>query len=72
MSQIIPIIILNLSLGFFVSGIDNAAHIGGMIGGIISTMAVGLKHKTGKIERFNGIIILAIYVLFLGYMLFMK
>lgn len=71
-SQIIPIIILNLSLGFFVSGIDNAAHIGGMIGGIISTMAVGLKHKTGKIERFNGIIILAIYVLFLGYMLFMK
>ena len=36
-SQIIPLIILNLSLGFVLSGIDNAAHIGGLVGGLFAT-----------------------------------
>ncbi|MBP3921073.1 MAG: rhomboid family intramembrane serine protease [Bacilli bacterium] len=67
-SQIIPLIILNLLLGFSISGIDNAAHIGGMIGGLLTTIAVGLKHKTSNFERINGCIILVIYLLFLGYM----
>ena len=67
-SQIIPLIILNLSLGFFVGGIDNAAHIGGMLGGFFVTQAVGLKYKTSKFESFNGYIVLIVYLLFLGYM----
>jgi len=67
-SQIIPLIVLNLSLGFMISGIDNAAHIGGLIGGILSTIAVGLKHKTSNFERVNGFIMLTIYVSFLLYM----
>lgn len=67
-SQIIPLIILNLGLGFMVSKIDNAAHIGGLLGGFIATQAVGLKHKTSNFERVNGIIILIIYIVFLGYM----
>lgn len=71
-SQIIPLIILNLGLGFMISGVDNAAHIGGLIGGALSTMAVGLKHKTSNFERINGFIILIIYMLFLGYMGFIK
>lgn len=71
-SQIIPLIILNLGLGFMISGIDNAAHIGGLIGGALSTMAVGLKHKTSEFERINGFIILIIYILFLGYMGFFR
>lgn len=66
-SQIIPLIILNLGLGFLVSGIDNAAHIGGLIGGIFATMAVGLKYKTSTFEKVNGFIILFIYIVFLGY-----
>lgn len=66
-SQIIPLIILNLGLGFIISGVDNAAHIGGLIGGALSTMAVGLKHKTSTFEKVNGFIVLVIYILFLGY-----
>ena len=71
-TQIIPLLILNLSLGFFVGGVDNAAHIGGLIGGILATIAVGLKYKTSNFERINGAIILAIYIVFLGYMGFVR
>lgn len=71
-SQIIPLIFLNLSLGFFLSGIDNWAHIGGLIGGIFSTMAVGIKYKSTRFEMANGTILYLIYILFLGYMVFFR
>lgn len=71
-SQIIPLLIINLSLGFFISGIDNAAHIGGLVGGILSTMAVGLKHKTSNFEKINGFIMLIIYIVFLIFMGFFR
>lgn len=71
-SQIIPLLILNLSLGFFIKDIDTAAHIGGMFGGILSTMAVGLKHKTSNFERVNGVIMLVIYISFLIFMGFFR
>ena len=45
-SQIIPLIIINLLIGFFASGIDIWAHIGGLIGGVLATMAVGVKYKS--------------------------
>ena len=66
-SQIIPLIILNLGIGLIIPDIDVAAHIGGLIGGVIATQAVGLKHKTSTFERVNGYIILIIYILFLSY-----
>ena len=71
-TQIIPLIILNLSIGFFVGGVDNAAHIGGLIGGALSTIAVGLKYKSSTFEKVNGFIILSIYIVFLTYMGFMR
>ena len=67
-NQIIPIIILNLALGFFTSGIDNACHIGGLIGGIFVSMICGLKYKNNKTERINGIVL---SIIFLGFILFL-
>lgn len=69
-AQIIPLIILNLFLGFMLSGIDNAAHIGGLIGGYLATMAVGITGKSSKAEQMNGYIVLVIYLAFLCIMLF--
>ncbi len=67
-SQILPIIILNLGLGFMMNGIDNAAHIGGLIGGIFTSMALGVSDKSKKQEQINGIIILIIYIGFIIYL----
>ena len=64
-SQIIPIILINLMIGFMLPNIDNAAHIGGLIGGLLATMAVGIPEKGTKFEKTNGIITLLIYIVFI-------
>lgn len=69
-SQLIPLIAFNLLLGFMVSGIDNAAHIGGLIGGTLMTMALGVKYKSTTFERTNGIVMVTIFTVFLIYMAF--
>jgi len=69
-NQIVPLIILNLFLGFTISGIDNAAHIGGLIGGLLVAMSLGVQQKEEKNYQLNGFIVLVIYLLFLGYLLF--
>ncbi len=71
-SQIIPLIVLNLLIGFTSTGIDNWAHIGGLVGGILATMAVGVKYKSTKFEMINGAIMYLIFVGFLGYMVFVR
>lgn len=71
-SQIIPLIILNLIIGFVTPGIDNAAHIGGLLGGLGMTMALGIKYKTSTFEKVNGKIIMTIYVGFLIFMAFFR
>ncbi len=68
--ELIPIIVLNLILGFTLKGIDNAAHIGGLLGGYLSTMMVGLKYKSSKAEMINGGIVYIILTVFLFYVLF--
>ena len=67
-SQIVPLILVNLGFGFLAQGIDNAAHIGGLVGGAIITMALGVKDKTSTFEKVNGWVIAMI---FLGFLLFM-
>lgn len=69
-SQIVPIIILNLVIGFSTSGIDNAAHIGGLIGGILTSLALGVTDKTRKADKINGLIVLALYFAFIIYICF--
>ena len=71
-SQILPIIILNLVIGFLSTGIDNAAHIGGLLGGIIASIAVGIPDKSTKFEKTNGWIILMIFICFIVYLSFIK
>lgn len=67
-SQIIPLIIVNLIFGFILSGVNNAAHIGGLVGGILITMALGIKYKSTKSQQINGIILFTLFVAFLMYL----
>lgn len=69
-SQIIPLILINLGLGFFLQGVDNFAHIGGLIGGIMITMALGIKDKSSTFEKVNGWIICSIFTAFVIYLAF--
>lgn len=69
-SQIIPLIVINLIIGFVAPDIDNFGHIGGLIGGILATYAVGIKYKTRSFEKINGWILLFIYFAFLIFMAF--
>ena len=69
-SQILPLVLLNLTMGFILTGVDNWAHIGGLIGGILITMALGVKDKGTLFERTNGWIITIIFTAFLMYFAF--
>lgn len=71
-SQIIPVIVLNLFIGFCVAGIDNFAHIGGLIGGVFAAMAVGVPDKSSVNDKANGCILMLIYLSFIIYLAFFK
>ena len=61
---------LNLFIGFTFSGIDNFAHIGGLVGGVFASMAMGVPDKSKKSDIANGCILLLIYLVFLIYLAF--
>ena len=69
-TQIIPVIVLNLLLGFMVNGVDNAAHIGGLIGGYLASMAIGIENKSKTRDKVNGWIVLILLIVFLSYIVF--
>lgn len=69
-SQILPLVIFNLIIGFLSEGIDNAAHIGGLVGGALITMALGVKNKSSWFEEVNGWIITVIFLAFTIFMAF--
>ena len=71
--KILPIIILNLFIGFMIPGIDNFAHIGGLIGGFLISKAVGVNSRDKKSDKINGIILSIIYFAFLIFLgIFMR
>ncbi len=67
-SYIIPLIVINLFIGFSISGINNAAHIGGLLSGVMLAAVVGIEHKTDNFERINAIIITILFTAFLLYL----
>ena len=67
---VLPVIFINLAIGFLSSGIDNAAHIGGLVGGILLSMLVGVPGKESKRDNINGIILTVLYLLFISYLAF--
>lgn len=69
-SQILPLVLTNLLIGFIVPGIDNYAHIGGLIGGALITIALGVKDKSTAFEKINGFIVATIFLAFTLYMAF--
>lgn len=69
-SQIIPLILINLGIGLLMPGIDNSAHIGGLIGGALITIALGVKSKTSTFEKLNGLIVTLLFLVFIIYMAF--
>jgi rhomboid protease GluP len=70
--QILPVIILNIFIGFVTPGINNAAHLGGLMGGILLSYSTGIKNKSSKQERTSGIIAISIAIATLIYYVFFK
>lgn len=66
--EILPVIIVNLLFGFMLTGINMYAHVGGLIGGILISTALGIKYKSSKFEKVNGWIASVILVLLLTYL----
>ena len=66
--SILPVIGINLLIGFMSSGIDNAAHIGGLVGGILISMLVGVPGKSSKRDTINGTILTILYIIFISYL----
>ena len=73
-NQIVPVVVLNLIIGFTTPGIGNAAHIGGLVGGYLISMAVGIgiDKKEQKSSKINGIIISTILTIFMIYIGFIR
>ena len=69
-TRIIPVIVLNLIIGFAVPGIDIACHIGGLIGGYLSAMMVGIPSIDNKKDKVNGCVLLLIFIVFMAYLIF--
>ena len=67
--QIVPVILINLFIGFALTNVDNFGHIGGLIGGVFSAMMVGVEGKSEKSDIINGFIITTILIVFLLYMI---
>jgi rhomboid protease GluP len=61
--NIIIVLVFNLINGFTTSGIDNYAHIGGLIGGFVAGLAAGgYKDKPGLMNLVYFIVLLALLV----------
>ncbi|MBD1378885.1 rhomboid family protein [Metabacillus arenae] len=58
-SSIIIVIAINLSIGFIVPVVDNAGHIGGLIGGFAAAILVQLPNNSNVSGRLLGLLLTA-------------
>jgi rhomboid protease GluP len=58
--NIIGLIIINIAFGFTAEGIDQAAHIGGLIGGYLSAIAVQLPQDKRPLIQSSSFILLSL------------
>ena len=70
--QIIPVIIINLVIGFMAPGISNAAHIGGLLGGVCVSFMLGINDKSDNKNRITGTILTVVLTGFMIYLAFFK
>ena len=71
-SQVIPVLAINLGIGFIIPGIDNFCHLGGLVGGLLTMMALGIDGKSKTYEKVNGMVCLLMYLGFLIFFIFFK
>ena len=68
--NIVGIILINIAIGFMIPGIDNAGHIGGLVGGFLASSIVHLPHQRKYSMRVLSVfitLILTLIMLYLGY-----
>lgn len=65
-SQIVPIVIYNLLLGFIIPGVDIWGHVGGLLGGLLSARMLGTIEN--KKYNFSNVFLFIIYFAFLIYL----
>ncbi|QFT89835.1 Rhomboid protease GluP [Bacillus sp. THAF10] len=56
-ANILVLIGINLAIGFTIPGIDNAGHIGGLIGGFLASATVHLPQHKKYLHRLFGLVI---------------
>ena len=65
-SQIVPIVIYNLIIGFFIPGIDMWGHVGGLFAGMLTANMLGTIEN--KKYNFSNIMLFILYFAFLVYL----
>ena len=65
-SQILPVVFLNLMLSFMIPGIDMWGHIGGLIGGVISSYMLGtIENKKYSISN------ICLFLVYIGFLIYL-
>lgn len=68
-SKIIPVFVLYIILLFITKDINIITLVGGLVGGLFTTMILGVPGKSEKSDRINGLIVTSLLIGFLIFML---
>ena len=65
-SQILPIVIYNLIIGFFIPGIDMWGHVGGLLGGLVVSYMLGtIENKKYNISN------ILLFLMYFGFLIYL-